>query len=208
MEKIKEEIRTIEIKGNILQVSNLGRVIRDGNELRQNENFDGYLVVYVGNNRSVGVHRLVAMAFIPNDKPEVKNEVNHKDFDRKNNMYTNLEWLSHSDNVKYSHKSGRYELRFGKDNPNYGNTKLSKFYAKNPDAALDKQSRKGAVNGRATPIELYKDEVLIKKFDYIGDCCQYLHEHHGFSSDHEIVRCGIRRSIKKNRPYKGFTFVK
>lgn len=208
MELAQEEFKVVEIKGNKLKVSNLGRVVKDGMELRQNENFDGYLVVYVGNNRSVGVHRLVAMAFVENDNPEVKNEVNHKDFNRKNNFYTNLEWLNHSDNVKYSHQNGRYKRRFGKDNPNYGNTKLSKFYAENPEIAIEKQSRKGVRNGRATPIELYKDGVFIKRFDYIGDCCQYLNENFGFSSDYEVIRCGIRRSISKNVPYKGFTFKK
>lgn len=208
MSGITEEFKWIEIKGTKLLVSNKGKVLKDGIELRQNENFDGYLVVYVGNNRSMGVHRLVAMAFVDNNDPEIKNEVNHKDFDRKNNVCSNLEWLTHSENIKYSHKHGRYGKRFGKDNPNYGNKKLSQFYSENPDIALEKQSRKGITNGKAKPIELFKEGKLVMKFDYIGDCCKYLHENHGFSSNYETVRCGIRRSIKHNRTYNGFTFKK
>lgn len=203
-----EEFKTITIKNLEFCVSNLGKVYKNGLELKQNENFDGYLVVYVGNNRSIGVHRLVAMAFIPNDEPEIKKEVNHKDFNRKNNVVTNLEWMTHSDNIKYSHKNGRYEPKYGENNPNYGNKKLSKFYEENPEVALEKQSRKGSKNGKAKSIELYKDGFLIKKFDYIGDCCKYLNENYGFSNDPEIIRCGIRRSIKRNVPYKGFTFKK
>src|SRR5690606_2584389 len=115
---------------------------------------------------------------------------------------------SHSENVRYSHKNGRYQRKFGKDNPNYGNRKLSKIYSENPELSIEKQSRKGKINGSAKEIMLYKDDVFIRKFDYIGECCEYLHKNHGFSGDPEVVRCGIRRSIKYNRPYKGFTFVK
>ncbi len=208
MKQITEEFRTLELHNAELRISNLGRVYKDNKELRKNENGDGYLVVYVGNNRSVGVHRLVAMAFIPNDEPEIKKTVNHIDFDRKNNIVSNLEWMSHTDNVKYSHENGRYKRRFGAENSNFGNRKLSEFYSKNPEIALEKQSRKGAQNGKAKPIELYKEGEFIMKFDYIGDCCEYLHKNHGFSNNAETVRCGIRRSMKHNVPYKGFTFRK
>jgi hypothetical protein len=43
------------------------------------------------------IHRLVADAFVPNPKNMVC--VNHIDCDRSNNHYTNLEWVSYSDNV-------------------------------------------------------------------------------------------------------------
>ncbi len=201
-------IKEIHINGVDIQVTSNGKVYKKGKELKQNENFDGYLVVYTGNNRSVGVHRLVALAFIHNDNPEVKTEVNHKDFNRKNNNVHNLEWLSHADNIKYSHKHGRHKPLYGKNNSNYGNKKLSKFYKENPHIAIEKQSRKGTNNGMAKPIELYKDGQFIKQFDYIGDCCEFLHKNFGFSDNAESVRCGIRRSIKYKRPYKGFTFRK
>ena len=46
------------------------------------------------------VHRLVAEAFIglPKDNSYT---VNHKDGNKLNNHYTNLEWISHSDNIKH-----------------------------------------------------------------------------------------------------------
>ncbi len=47
------------------------------------------------------VHRLVAEAFIgPPPTPEAT--VNHKDYDKANNRFGNLEWMSQADNVRHS----------------------------------------------------------------------------------------------------------
>jgi len=51
------------------------------------------------------VHRLVAQTFIPN--LDSLAEVNHKDNDRTNNDVSNLEWCSHSYNMKYREKYGK-----------------------------------------------------------------------------------------------------
>ena len=50
------------------------------------------------------VHRLVAEAFIPN--PYNLPEVNHLDSNRANNHVSNLEWVTHSDNMKHSYAKG------------------------------------------------------------------------------------------------------
>lgn len=48
------------------------------------------------------IHRLVAEAFVPNDDPEHKTEADHIDEDKTNNRADNLQWLSHTDNVRKS----------------------------------------------------------------------------------------------------------
>lgn len=53
------------------------------------------------------VHRLVAMAFLPN--PDDLPEVNHKDLDKANNALSNLEWVDHIGNHVHCLQSGKYD---------------------------------------------------------------------------------------------------
>lgn len=55
-----------------------------------------------GNRKTIKTHRLVAIAFLPN--PENLPNVNHKDFNRKNNNVDNLEWCTTEYNVQYTAK--------------------------------------------------------------------------------------------------------
>ena len=65
--------------------------------------------------KSLLVHRLVAMNFIPN--PNNYNEINHKDCNPLNNRIDNLEWCDRFYNIKYSFEKGRASNR-GVRNPN------------------------------------------------------------------------------------------
>ena len=82
--------------------------------LKLSYNGDGYAQVTLSNNKNrtvFRVHRLVAQAFIPNQNEY--ETVNHKDENRKNNVVTNLEWLTNADNIRYSQskKVNQYDLQ-------------------------------------------------------------------------------------------------
>jgi hypothetical protein len=65
-----------------------------------------------GKNHTLKVHRLVAMAFIPN--PNNYPQVNHKDEDKANNCVENLEWCTAKYNSNYGTRVERHKRLVGK----------------------------------------------------------------------------------------------
>jgi len=80
---------------------------KTGKPLKYRLNDKGYPCVSLsidGKNKFCKVHRIIALAFIPN--PEDKPCVNHIDRDRENYDVSNLEWCTHSENVIHSVENG------------------------------------------------------------------------------------------------------
>lgn len=102
-----EEWKHIDFFEGEFYVSNRGRVInkKTGNILKGDISGSGYQRVqlfYHGKTKKFLRHRLVAMYFIPNDDPENKTIVNHIDGNKHNNDYTNLEWVTPSENTLHA----------------------------------------------------------------------------------------------------------
>lgn len=126
MEEIWKDVVGYE---GLYQVSNFGRVKSYAHKVKccggyrvQPEKiltncFDGnyyHVTLFKNNKRHILlVHRLVAMAFIPNN--ESKRTVNHIDGNKLNNNVNNLEWATHSENNKHA-------FRIGLNHSNGGNT--------------------------------------------------------------------------------------
>ena len=102
--------KAIEGTDGMYEVSNTGK-IRSLNyknsgktkELKPAPDPKGYMKTMLllnGRYKTVKVHRLVAIAFVPN--PENKPQVNHKDECKLNNHFSNLEWCTAQYNVNYS----------------------------------------------------------------------------------------------------------
>ena len=117
MEEIWKDIPNYE---GLYQASNLGRIKsiqyfnHTNNKIYPRDkilkpilNEKGYCRVDLSKSRKIKrhrVHRLVAETFIPN--PYNLLEVNHIDGNKQNNKVNNLEWCSHSYNMKEACKLG------------------------------------------------------------------------------------------------------
>ena len=69
-------------------------------------NFNGYKMVGLHKDKmlkNVFVHRLVAIAYIPN--PDNKSQINHKDGNPINNHVSNLEWVTNKENSDHAFKN-------------------------------------------------------------------------------------------------------
>lgn len=206
---ITERFKTIIYHGTEVTVSSYGRIFIKDKELPLRENRDGYYVVSMRvdeGHRSVRVNRLVAIAFIEQPHSDA-NEVNHIDFNRKNNHVDNLEWVTHHENVLYSRKAGRYPSMIGENNSNYGNRKLSKKYKENPELAKEKQSRPGIQNGRCCSVDLYYKGELIESFPYYKLCCEYLMNKLNLKST-SYISSVFDKFSKTGEEYKGYSVVK
>ena len=87
-----------------------GRHSHAGCWLRAYNNPHGYPCVHLavnGRNRNTLVHRLVALAWVPNDAPELKVEVNHLNLNRADPRAENLEWCTKSENHLHAFRNGR-----------------------------------------------------------------------------------------------------
>lgn len=88
------------------QVSDKGRVksikFRKEIIMKPERNKSGYLAIGLrknGEHKLFKVHRLVAIAFIPN--PDNLPQVNHKDENKENNSVENLEWCDSKYNINF-----------------------------------------------------------------------------------------------------------
>lgn len=105
-------------------ISNKGRFMnKRGNIVKQSFTPDRYLTVKMfddsGQRVTNRVNRLVAKVFLPNDDPENKTEVNHKNFNKEDNTVENLEWVTGKENVHHAIIKGhmKHIFRRGEDSP-------------------------------------------------------------------------------------------
>ena len=92
------------------QINKLGEVMNTKTNfvLKETQFKNGYCGYGLSNDNGSKqrmTHRLVALTFITN--PENLPTVNHKDLDKTNNKLSNLEWASHSDQIKHSFENNK-----------------------------------------------------------------------------------------------------
>lgn len=97
------------------KVKSVERVLSDGRLweeriLKPEKNKGGYLIVHLSKNgkrKVYTIHRLVALAFIPNDTPEHKTQINHLNEVKTNNHYLNLSWVTPKENANWGTRTER-----------------------------------------------------------------------------------------------------
>ena len=111
-------MRTFEFEALNLLVEDDGNHVwhRNGHKYKIQTTKAGYKQIQSvlhGSRHTYMVHRLVALAFIPN--PENKPEVNHIDGNKANNHYSNLEWVSKQENMDHAKKFGHWNKDMGRE---------------------------------------------------------------------------------------------
>lgn len=116
----KKKWKTIVLFDTITQykISNTGTVKNrfTGKKLKPKVSNRGYLQVtlFINSIRHYcNIHRLVAIMFIENT--EGKEQVNHINGNKLNNIVTNLEWCNQSENMKHSYSLGLIKPRCGEE---------------------------------------------------------------------------------------------
>jgi len=122
-DSMKEQWREIENYEDYV-ISDRGRVYSYYTKkfLKPRKGNSGYFTIILYKNgvyKNHTIHRLVALAFIPN--PENKRTVNHIDGCKINNFAENLEWNTHAENNKHAFDNGLKDDRGSK----HGMSKLT-----------------------------------------------------------------------------------
>ena len=99
--------------GSLYKISKIGVVLSfQPKKIKPSKN-PNYLYVQLTNKLGISknkrIHRLVAEAFIPN--PFNLPEVNHKDGNKLNNCYNNLEWTTRKNNAIHMHNKSKGGLK-------------------------------------------------------------------------------------------------
>ena len=152
-----------------------------------------------GNHKKFSVHRLVAMAFITNPKPNEWNQVNHKNEKKSDNRVCNLEWCDNKYNCSYGTLPLRKrEKMLGEKNHFYGKTHNKKTKSKISIALTGNKQSNETITKRVEklkkPIIQYtKEGEFVREFDSTINAAKTLN----------ILSQSINKCLKCKRPTAG-----
>ena len=156
-------------------------------------NNSGYVQVLLsinGKQKAPLVHRLVAMAFIPN--PYGLPEVNHKDENKLNNSADNLEWCTH----KYNQNYGTGSLRSSRKG----------LVTKMINLMMQPEIINAIISSKQkdTEPEEYTGRYKIALFDEKGAPYKTFANSSAAAAFLGVRPIKVRHAVKKNKMIKGF----
>lgn len=175
------------------EVSNLGRVRSVERDIQTSRGIQhwksrvmtpnvnqksGYHYVHLSRNNdrfSFTIHRLVAIAFVPNPNPEKFDQVNHIDENLEHNWSTNLEWCDNEYNVNYGHHKENHSKS------------LKEFY-KSPES--EKMKREAGQRGSKFFSQYNKEHS-----EELSERMKNLHKNHMCPSPSDFLRDEAGRFI-------------
>ena len=122
---------------------------------------DGYRTIKHKSGKFYSIHRLVGRVFVPNECPSYFTTIHHKDHNRSNNHFENLEWVRRQINASLRKnvalvkktKGGYYKVKFRFDNKVYQRPRIFKNYQQ----CLEEAKR-------------YKDQLITEKKNFLIEC--------------------------------------
>lgn len=148
---------------------------------RRNKNNGYYGYAYRSSNKTKNnaVHRLVAMHFVENPKPDQYKEVNHIDGDKSNNNASNLEWCDRKKNMEHASKHGlinkeskKRKIQCTANSRNSAEKRRSEVAEYNENGYFVKSSKhvEGDIFRLSYKGHYFRDaETLRKKYGYIPE---------------------------------------
>jgi hypothetical protein len=106
----------------------------------------GYCMLMLSGGKNKYVHRLVAESFHPLSE-FIGAQVNHKDGNKQNNYYQNLEWVTRSENIRHGFRIGTIKSNL-----------RGKFLS---------------LNSKAKAVVAIKDTAIIE-FGTVKECCEHV----------------------------------
>lgn len=224
------------VKTNMYEVSNYGRIrnIKTNKLLNPWLGINGYRYVSLmckdNNILKIGVHILVATYFVhvPDRLQKINKPIvpNHNDFNRENNFYKNLSWMTYAENNLYNVMNGHCKTCDSAPNAKVSNDTVHKICKYMEDGftnteILKKLNLKSTIYNKSLLTRIrtgkqWKDisnsyniinkNTLLRKHDtnFINEICKLIDDGCSLSLMREILE--IPSSQHENRKFKSLVY--